>query len=697
MNTGGRFLAGNTESKITFKVALTSAAIFANGANATFVTVKVQDENGQDVDVKSKDLRLISDVPVEKSDFTVTDGVYKISVTPKVKSPKVRIMVAWKETYLSEVVELNTTLLPLKENLKPIHNTSAEDLSISGLTYTRGENFTEGQYEGFSIRNLGENNTIVDIKSAPHSERDFSFDFEEQATQNISMWVTDFPNGTTSETLFSYFMFFPRKNLPYAEILKDVAKVTLPTGEQVSFDKKQGTIVEGVFTEGPVDVGPDKRARHYADIKYEGKGILLRANARGQLPQQGQFEFTKIDMDYGLKGSLDVLIINGTTGQRCIRPKGDFWLKADVLPIQFKFPTDKEFNTYLLAYCGFGIPELADAPVEEEKPSKEVAQSIWDSCSKVTQASEAQKDYLIRLNSDYIQPTVETCLNGELAKLTKASRRGQIAFDIYTLYKDARDSENSDMPGLVDQEVARIKNKLISNVSWISDFSMSNIVGDCSDASPDMAQLKAKYHDPDVVLKAPLQKMCLGIKAQVVGVLNSDTSAVKKQIIDDLSWIKGFTAKEQFLQDCFNKGMSFINSSYRYQATPKAYAPTIGRICGEVEASDAYQAWMKQNISLLEDKIFAQLLLSIQASAEKKAQACLVTYPMNTPLNRIRFKSKREGCLMDSWTDLENQAIGDSQTDPAVQRSGLKYDNIHIRLNGEARRLQLQIMKQYFQ
>jgi len=153
-------------------------------------------------------------------------------------------------------------------------------------------------------------------------------------------------------------MFFPRKNMPIFEELSGTINVTLPTGEKIIFQKESKEIVDGVFVEGPVDVSPDRFKRHYPDLKYTGKGVVLRANARGQSPQIGQYENTKIDMDYGMRGSFDVLIINGTTGQKCRRPKSDFWEPIDVNPIEFKFSTDEEFDQYLKKNCGFTLPKL---------------------------------------------------------------------------------------------------------------------------------------------------------------------------------------------------------------------------------------------------------------------------------------------------------------------------------------------------
>ena len=84
----------------------------------------------------------------------------------------------------------------------------------------------------------------------------------------------------------------------------------------------------------------------------------MRANSRGQSPQIAQYEKDRIDQDFGISGSVDVLIINGSTGQRCRRPKIDFWEPLDVSPIEFKFPTDEAFDSYLKEKCGFGIPKI---------------------------------------------------------------------------------------------------------------------------------------------------------------------------------------------------------------------------------------------------------------------------------------------------------------------------------------------------
>ncbi len=336
---------------------LRNPLIFASGMDSTFLSVKLYDSAGNQLtNIDPDDLTLSTNVDIEAKPFVIKQGVYKAEILPRVKSKSITMRVDWQEKVLSQEIFLRTTIAPLKNELVPLNHDFFQSRSVGEISVSRGSATPESFTDGFSVQNVGDNKIVQ--SSNKNSERVFHFDYLEQAKQNLSLEIDDSPNEYVSHTMHSYFMFFPRKNLPLVEELTGTINVTLPTGEKIIFQKESKEIVDGVFTEGPVDVSPDRFKRQYPDLKYTGKGVLLRANARGQSPQLGQYENIKIDMDYGLRGSLDVLIINGTTGQKCRRPKADFWEPIDVNPIEFKFPTDEEFDQYLKKNCGFGLPKL---------------------------------------------------------------------------------------------------------------------------------------------------------------------------------------------------------------------------------------------------------------------------------------------------------------------------------------------------
>lgn len=356
-----RYLASLTrEDVIVAKVEgeLKNKVLFASGMDSTVLTVKLYDADGKLlIDVDPTDLTLSSSEDIEAKPFLRKQGVYKTEILPRFKSQNILMRVDWKDQVVSPDIVLKTTVAPLKDKLLPLNHEYFQSRSIGEINVTRGSASPESSIEGFSFENMGDNR-IVDSTRHKYSQRVFNFDYLEQARQNIALQVDDSPNSTVSHTMHSIFMFFPRKNLPLVRQDESQIHVTLPTGEQVIFDKDSKEILSGVLSEGPIDVSPDRFKRHYADMKYSGRGVVLRVNARGQSPQLGQYETNKIDMEHGMKGSVDVLIINGTTGERCRRPKADFWEPLDVSPIEFKFPTDEEFDIYLRINCGFGIPKF---------------------------------------------------------------------------------------------------------------------------------------------------------------------------------------------------------------------------------------------------------------------------------------------------------------------------------------------------
>ena len=356
-----RYLASLTRDDLVvgkIEGELKNQTVFASGMDSTFLIVKLYDNEGNILtDVDPHDLTLSASEDVEAKPFVMKQGVYKAQILPRVKSKSVRMRVDWQEKVMSAEIVLKTTTSPLKNDLAPLNHEYFESKSVGEINVTRGSATPENQTDGFGFENLGDNK-IVDTARNKNSQRNFSFEYLEQARQNLAMQVDDAPNGTVSHGMHSIFMFFPRKNMFLVEQLSGTIDVTLPNGEKMSFQKDSKEIVDGVFTEGPVDVSADRFKRQYADLKYQGKGVVLRVNARGQSPQLGQFENVKIDTEYGLKGSVDVLIMNGATGQKCRRPKADFWEPIDVMPIEFKFPSDEEFDLYLKKNCGFGLPKL---------------------------------------------------------------------------------------------------------------------------------------------------------------------------------------------------------------------------------------------------------------------------------------------------------------------------------------------------
>jgi len=335
-----RYLASMTAEDVKvarIEISFRDPVMLATGMDATQMRVQLFDRSGNELlNVDPNDLTLSTNVDIEAKPFSLKQGVYKTEILPRVKSPSITMRVDWQGKILSKEAVLKMQVQPLKNELAPVINEFIVTNSLGEIDVARGSGAMENTSESFSIDNMGDNR-IVNTSQNPAASRNYNFEYPEHARQNLQLMIDDAPTATYSENLHSLIMVFPRKQVWTVEQLSGTLSVTIPTGEKMIFSKNSKEIVDGVFVEGPV------RKKTYPDLRYTGQGIFLRANGKGMSPQ--------------LDSSDSVFILNGSTGQKCQRPKEDFWEQIDVAPIEFKFPTDEEFDQYLKINCGFGIPK----------------------------------------------------------------------------------------------------------------------------------------------------------------------------------------------------------------------------------------------------------------------------------------------------------------------------------------------------
>lgn len=604
------------DAKVSFNLKLSQPVVFASGGDVVYLTITPS------IPVEAAQLKVMVDGLAAIGPMEFSGGSYTTWIRPNAKGPSLKLVVLYK-SQISEVLEVKTTIRPRTDKMLGTKSDFVSKKFINGLTYLRKEKSPPGQQDGFSVTNIGTNSIV----SEEESQRAYDFAYDEQATQNLSLMISDIPNGTVSHTMHTHFMFFPRTYMPVGEVTKDEdVKVTLPTGEEILFNK-DGVITGGIFKEGPVDYTPDRFKRTYANLKYQGKGILLRANARGQMPQQGQFEATKIDMEYGIKFSSDVLIINGTTGQRCRRPKVDFWSTADVSPILFNFPTDKAFDTYLKAKCGFGIPELALSVSPEPVVHDEELVELWRKCEEKTD--------------------LKSCLNAEVDLIEDKALKAKLKFEVTLRSHEMKTEEKKKIPLVIEAQVKEITRALLADTSWQSQG--------CFEKSLSLVKEELRFHNTKEELKVALVENCEKINLQV----RKDPSSAPERVVSTLPATLPMTTLPA--------------------ATMKAAPAKPGPLPAGFE-----------------EKIYLGILSDLEKRADQKTLSCLSEFPMDSMLKKIRFKTEREACLTESWSELETAAIEKAKIDPEVKKAGLTFERITSRLGSERRRLQLKLIKKYF-
>ena len=229
---------------------------------------------------------------------------------------------------------------------------TAENKKIAGWQYRRNR---QSKIVGFEFSNAGGNPILPPRRDASKNQfftRDFQFRFDERARQDIHLLVADWVASRDrqfrlSEVMNTLMHFFPRAMLPAIVNFGDRNIVTLPTGEEVAFDAATHEIRAGVLAEAPVDLNPDRSARKFPAVEYKGKGVIVRANARGTDPRIGTIAIIS-------SGTLAADCPPGAGCNQCQVPSRELWEQSGA--VRFKFSNDRDFDRFLIARCGFGLP-----------------------------------------------------------------------------------------------------------------------------------------------------------------------------------------------------------------------------------------------------------------------------------------------------------------------------------------------------
>jgi hypothetical protein len=268
------------------------------------------------------------------------------------QSPKPKIHRSLPESVIS-APERDPVPRQLAYNTK-IGSRSADTANGAAWHYRRNNS---GEIVGFEFSNHGGNPILPPRRDAPKNQfysRDFQFRFDDRARQDIFLMVTDWAPSRDrqfrlSELMNSLMHFFPRRFLPAIVSFDGRTIVTLPTGEEVEFNTQTHEIAGGVLAEAPVDLNPDRGARKFPALVYNGKGVVVRANARGADPRIGTTATIT-------SGSPPPDCGKSPACQQCQVPARDLWDQTGA--VRFKFATDEEFDRFLLTRCQFGLPKI---------------------------------------------------------------------------------------------------------------------------------------------------------------------------------------------------------------------------------------------------------------------------------------------------------------------------------------------------
>jgi hypothetical protein len=176
----------------------------------------------------------------------------------------------------------------------------------------------------------------------------------------------------------------------------------------------------------------------------------------------------------------------------------------------------------------------------------------------------------------------------------------------------------------------------------------------------------------------------------------TDKSQLRNKMLSDFGWVKDVLNSDNITRDCKKIAINEIVFATKYHLKQKLFSDLVDSACQSIYTTSEYNSWLEASKSVFAEKSVDGLEGRILELASVKAKECLVTYPMDSNLNRIKFKKDREACLVDAWPSMEEVGLNEFRTDPLVVKFHVDVEGVKSQLSTNRRRLQIKIIKEFF-
>ncbi len=179
--------------------------------------------------------------------------------------------------------------------------------------------------------------------------------------------------------------------------------------------------------------------------------------------------------------------------------------------------------------------------------------------------------------------------------------------------------------------------------------------------------------------------------------IKSNTESLRQGIQSNYSWATNYVDNQKIISDCKAEVLKSVKLDVYFHQKSSAFAGMLLGICEGIPESSEFNKYLDSIKGELEGKAYQTLEGYVLEAAGVKAKECLVKFPVNTSLNRIKFKDQREKCLKDSWPAIEKTAIERLNSEPLVVKFKIDTGAHATKLKSRARVLQLKTFKEYFE
>lgn len=185
--------------------------------------------------------------------------------------------------------------------------------------------------------------------------------------------------------------------------------------------------------------------------------------------------------------------------------------------------------------------------------------------------------------------------------------------------------------------------------------------------------------------------------ARSLDAIEKDQGRVRRELLSDFSWVKNVLDSDKILIDCKREGYEKLAFKPLYHLNSDLFSDYVGnKSCAGISQTKEFSDWLNNSKEQFNEKVSIGLETKITEAGFARSEVCLKEYPMDTMVNKVRYRKHREACLVDEWPKLEEQVLAEAMKDPLVLKFEMSKESLRGKLESNRRRLQIRIIKEKF-
>lgn len=198
-------------------------------------------------------------------------------------------------------------------------------------------------------------------------------------------------------------------------------------------------------------------------------------------------------------------------------------------------------------------------------------------------------------------------------------------------------------------------------------------------------------------LKTLLSDSAYEEKKKIDNYIKESKESLRAGLKKDLTWATSFVDNNKIINDCKARGLKDISFEPLYHQKKSVMDPLLKEICESIPQSLEFVKYLNSIRENLEADSYSTLEGYVLDFGAIAAKECLVKYPADTSLNRVKFRVEREACLKDKWPNVEKSALTKISNEPLIVKFSIDTSGYADKVKARQRILQVKVIKEYFE